>query len=158
MKKAFFILLILAAGLFYGSPYYTMYKLEQATKTGDSAAFNELIDFEALRRSFKEQINAQVDREAGGFPAAALTSLFTDQIIDSYVSPAAIRTLLAGKKPESGSSLENDEIQFEKFDTRFVSLSLFEIKVETTHEKPVFVLLGRDGLTWRVKEVILPLN
>jgi len=60
--RSFLSLLLLVAvivvGVYYGSPYYTVWRLEQAAKGGDAHAIAGTVDFPAVRANLSPRLSA----------------------------------------------------------------------------------------------------
>ena len=50
------VVLLILAGIFFGSPYYTAYQLKEAYDAKDGAAIAEAIDYEQLQANLSGQL------------------------------------------------------------------------------------------------------
>lgn len=98
------VVLWVAAG-----PYLTVYRMKGAAENRDGEALSSHVDFPALRKSLKDQMNSMmgVNRDVTSvkdIPLAAIGSLFggmiTDKLVDLYVTPESIVKLMSGRKPD----------------------------------------------------------
>jgi Protein of unknown function (DUF2939) len=83
--------------LIYGvSPYFSFWRFTAALRSGDSAALSSRMDFPAIRASLKKQL---VARFAQGTATHKwwnnLGPTLIDTIIDAYVTPEGIATLIS---------------------------------------------------------------
>jgi DUF2939 family protein len=83
--------------LIYGaSPYFSFWRFTAALRSGDSAALSSRMDFPAIRASLKKQL---VARFAQGRATHKwwnnLGRTLIDTIIDAYVTPEGIATLIS---------------------------------------------------------------
>ena len=102
------VCLIVLAGLYLVSPYYSFWRFTEALKAGDQQRFEKMVDFRSVRESLKKQLKAKLDE--GKDPNApkkersllALSDQFAprliDTLVDAYVTPAGLAALLADLK------------------------------------------------------------
>ncbi|CAN5581606.1 hypothetical protein BH18VER1_BH18VER1_13720 [soil metagenome] len=94
--------------LFYvASPYYAFWRFTTALRERDAAAIEHRVDFPALRKSMKQQLNARIaelrpknpkrqklfDTLSNAFGSSAL-----DSIVDAYLTPEGLAAFLANPK------------------------------------------------------------
>ncbi|MBA3272373.1 MAG: DUF2939 domain-containing protein [Chthoniobacterales bacterium] len=94
--------------LFYiASPYYAFWRFTNALRERDAAAIEQRVDFQALRKSMKQQLNAKLaelrpknpkrqklfDTLSNAFGSSAL-----DSIVDAYLTPEGLAAFLANPK------------------------------------------------------------
>ncbi len=96
--------------LYIASPYYAFWRFTTALRARDAAALEELVDFQALRKSMKQQLNARIaelrpknpkrqkvfDALSNAFGSSAL-----DSIVDQYLTPEGLAAFLANPKAAS---------------------------------------------------------
>ena len=167
------ILLALAA-----TPYLTTYQMKIAGQNKDADALSRHIDYPRLRQSFKQQIDARVsarvdaDDKLRKHPLAALGKALagsvSDAMVDAYITPERIRQMMAGRVPavmdetprpstegppdEEG---ESDRQAFDRIDLGYRSFDRFVVRVERDGKDIDFVL-HRQGLRWKLSEILLP--
>lgn len=91
------------AGYWYYSPYLAIDSMQAAAKAGDGEAFNEHVDYPALRESLKGQMMASlanrmpkgVNEQPLASMGAVLGATLVNQMIDSFVRPETIMAMLA---------------------------------------------------------------
>ena len=98
-------------------PYYSVYKLFLSLKEGDRYKLESCINFDSVRSSLKEQINAKMmeelvnDKELQDNPFAGLAVMLVpklvDYMLDAYLTPSGIATLIRKGKLEN----KIDELQ-----------------------------------------------
>jgi hypothetical protein len=83
--------------LIYGaSPYFSFWRFTAALRSGDSAALSSRMDFPAIRASLKKQLVARfAQRTATHKWWNNLGPTLIDTIIDAYVTPEGIATLIS---------------------------------------------------------------
>ena len=82
-------LALLAAGWWFGSPWWTLWRMREAAEAGDSATLASYIDFPAVRASTRAQLRPRL----GGLGAA-----LARPAVDALVSPTALRLALLRKR------------------------------------------------------------
>ena len=118
-----------AAGWWFGSPWWTLWRMREAARAGDSGTLAGYIDFPALRASARARLRPSLGPLAG--PAA-----------DALVSPAALRLALGRGRAGSG---EPGEVEL-------VRTGASEFRIERGGRDLVF---RRHGLGWKLSEVRL---
>jgi hypothetical protein len=167
--------LVLVAGWIAAGPFITINAIRSAVKEQDAAALSRQIDFPALRTSLKQQIDDYVVRRAGqdvqsslfGSIALQLASGATDGIVDAMATPAGLAAVmegrnfwhrLSGQRSSSdayATAPPRDPLEGAKY--RFESPSRFTATLTNADGDPVVFVLTRDGFTWKVTDVRLPL-
>lgn len=170
----FIAILVVIGGYFYASPYLVLNSIKNAAQAGDSEKVSAYIDYPSVRQSFKDQVNAYVvkdmaSKETNGWEAlgAMMASAMVDKMVDALVTPEGMTMILKGK--DFKESLEPIEQQSKpeveetgkkaEFSTRYLSFNIFEAKLKNTeNEEELKIILERNGLSWKVKKFVLPLN
>jgi len=87
------ILLLLVYG---ASPYFSFWRFTEALRSGDTAALGSRMDFPAIRASLKKQLVARfAKRTTTNKWWGNLGPTLIDTIIDAYVTPEGIATLIS---------------------------------------------------------------
>lgn len=162
----FSLALCVFAAWLYFSPYLAYRKLTRAADRGDVEALNELVDFPALRTSFKENVKTAVAREISADAdnpyaamGGALAGMLAGTVVDAAVTPAGIAALTRGNDPTEGDAAtgdggarENDDVER---DRRYEGLNRFAVRyVDRASGGEQFALiLRRDGLGWKLSGV-----
>lgn len=162
------------------APWITVHQIKTAAQTRDGQALAEHVDFASVRQSLKDQINAVVLHKMGGGDGQALNPLavlvaplagaLVDKTVDAYVTPAGVAQLLAGREPAAAPATpspapgsarapvpaNNGAAQpLADASMGYRSINRF---VVTTHGKAgeTQFVLARQGLSWKLAEIILP--
>lgn len=125
------LLALLAAGWWFGSPWWTLWRMREAAQAGDSDSLAAYVDFPALRASTRAQLGLG---PVGG--------LLAGPAVDALVSPEALRLAL-GKGRGGGG--EPGEIDLSR-----TGASLFRVR-RGKHD----LLFRRHGLGWKLEEIRL---
>ena len=95
------VLALLAAALFYATPYITLFRIHRAVERSDAEAVSLHVDFDLLRESVRAKVTSEITRNA---PQGAMAGLgqavalgVANQMVDSMVSPAGVMRLMEGK-------------------------------------------------------------
>lgn len=175
--RAWFALLaaaLLALGAYVASgPWRTVHGIREAVVAQDARALSRHVDFPALRTSLKAQLNdhlvreAGIDAQSGLFGALALRVVggLVDAAVETMVTPLGLGAVMEGRKvwtnvirdsvgappPPATEPLSEPEYRIE-------SLSRVTATVPDEQGRPVVFVLTRQGLTWRLTDVRLPLG
>ena len=180
MKKwlALIIVILLGiAGWMAAGPFFTINAIRSAVREQDAAKLSQQVDFPALRTSLKQQVDDYVVRRAGadmqssllGSIALQLASGATDGIVDAMATPAGLAAVMEGRNfwdrmsgrrssSEDGyaTAAPRDPLEGAKY--RYESPSRFTATVANADGDPVVFVLTRQGFSWKVTDVRLPLN
>lgn len=170
---AIIALVVVICGYLYASPYLAINNIKKAAQAGDSEKVSKYIDYPSVRQSFKDQMNAMmmkemVNQEDDGFAAlgAMLASTMVDKMIDGFVTPEGMTMMMKGKdlKDVAKSSVTNSTTQTNEgeqaeYKTRYTSFSDFEVVIQDPKDsKAVTVKMVRDGLSWKVNKIVIPMD
>ncbi|WP_315386884.1 DUF2939 domain-containing protein [uncultured Stenotrophomonas sp.] len=177
MKKLIWILVVLAvllAGFVAAGPYLTIRGLSQAIEQRDTDRLDRYVDFPMLRANLRAQLEDYVVRRAGPDVQSNLVGalLLTagqrlgGTAVDAMVTPTGIGALLEGHTlwKRASNDLETSDAYaapkaarpLEGATHRFESLSRFTATTQTA-QGPVVFVLQRQGLTWKLVDIRLPL-
>lgn len=167
--------LLLLAGIVVVGPYHTLHQLRLAIETHDTARLENQVDFPRLRENIKLQLN---DRAAQSAPprwresplaglAMGLATQVVNGAVDALVTPAGLLGLLEQQTvpaaqesppadPEQPASPDRREIEVRDVQTGFESPSRFAVEATTPQGERLRIILSRQGLKWRVTELVLP--
>ncbi|PSJ46528.1 hypothetical protein C7H85_07825 [Zobellella endophytica] len=178
-KVRFFLVLIavLAAGYGAAAPWLTVYQIRDAADRRDSLALAGHVEFDSVRQSLKEQLNARMLRELDGeleqSPLAALGAAFAnlvvDGLVDSYVTPAGIEQLMRGEPPAPGipdsspppapgEPAAERRKPFSDARMGYRSFNRFVVTLTDDGGKEAEFVLSRRGLGWKLTAILLPLD
>lgn len=96
------------------APYLTLYQMKRAAQHYDSAALSSHVDFQSVRASLKEQLDAMFAQRAKqdprlqDSPLAALgnaaAGIAAQRLVEVYVTPEGIARLMDGARPALDST------------------------------------------------------
>ncbi|GAB0147951.1 MAG: DUF2939 domain-containing protein [Marichromatium sp.] len=173
------VALLLGLGYVAAGPYLTVAQIRTGLVERDPVMLEQHVDFPRLRAGLKDQLNvrlleeAQDDGETSNPLALALVGLATqliDKVVDTFVTPAGLARIMAGETPEPGAELPSvpageadapDDGGGERrpfADARYVydDLDTFSVWVPTEDGRELRCVLERDGLRWRLVNIVLP--
>ncbi len=169
-------LIILVLGYLYASPYLVLNSIKNAAQAGDSEKVSTYIDYPSVRQSFKDQMNAYMvkemaTQEADGMEAfgAMIASAMVDKMVDAIITPEGMTLMLQGKElkdtsPKITGQQASDRPQESKkvdYKTGYTSINDFEVAIqdkEQAKEVEVKVKMVRDGLSWKINKILMPLD
>lgn len=167
------VVVLLAGGYYYASPYLVLSSIKSAAKAGDSEKLSAYIDYPSVRQSFKDQMNTYMvkdiaSKDTNGWEALGtmIATTMVDKMVDAVITPEGVTLMLQGKdfrdslKHSSEESSEQSSSK-EKLDysTRYLSMNLFEVTLKNPdNDKQLKVIMERDGLSWKVKKIVVPMN
>ncbi|MDL5364931.1 DUF2939 domain-containing protein [Xanthomonas sp. NCPPB 2654] len=178
MKKwlaLLFLALLALGGYVVAGPYLAIRGISQALEQRDAAALERYVDFPTLRVNLKAQVDDALLRRAGpelqsGLFGGALLSLAGSVSgigVDAMVTPAGIGALLQGDalwKRASGDTVGGDTYAaprpvqpLRQAEHRFESTSRFVATLHTADGTAVPCVFTRDGLRWKLSNILLPL-
>lgn len=165
---------MLSVAYIVATPYITLQQMKSAMDDQDSETLSEYIDFSRVRASLKEQINAMFAEEMAkkgmrdspyAAFGAALAVAMTDKMVEVYVSPTGLRQMMAGQAPKAPARpAGTDESQeasrqkepLENITTAYDGINRFVVTVKAENGKSILLVLHRDGLGWKVTDIVLP--
>ncbi|WP_011588132.1 MULTISPECIES: DUF2939 domain-containing protein [Alcanivorax] len=168
----------IALGLFaiyvVAAPFITVYQMKSAAENYDGEALSEHIEFPSVRQSLKDQMNVMFakqmteDEEMKDNPFAVLGAAFAgvmvDKMVDAYVTPAGITQLMAGEKPQPGAGQGDDSTgsaernPWEDASMSYESFDKFVVKAKGADGGDGKFVLRRQGIGWKLTEIIIPLE
>ena len=166
-------LLLIILVYVYAAPYLVLNKMKKAAQAGDSAKVSEYIDYPSVRQNLKDQINAQVLQEIGvdqQSPLAGLgqklASTLLDKMIDHVVTPEGMTLVLQGQGLkevyQSKVTQETAEVKQQhkpQYKAGYTSWQNFEVQIQAPeYSRGVKINMVRDGLSWKVNQVSIPLQ
>lgn len=165
-------------------PWITMYRIKYAVNNGDTIALAQYIDFALIRESCKSQISVAItknfteDGDLKNNMFAGLALVFIPKIVDvtvnTYLTPSGIVAMTKGETPQMGhnkkvgaeeskpSTGENQTQSVRRpFDgarTEFNSANTFSAWIDGKNGDPLRLVFSRSGLSWRMTDIILPID
>ncbi len=159
-----------AIALYVASPWLAVHQLQAAARAGDRNGLEAAVDFPAVREDFKAQLNVallknlQSDARLKDNPLAAIGALLVpavlDRLIDAYITPDGIATMVAeARTPRPGSPAHRGGHVTTQ--SGYVSLDRFKTTVRSDDEpnRPLVFVMERRGLFgWKLVRIELPLD
>lgn len=174
MKKIAVIvawLLILGVGYVAAGPYRTVSAIKSGMAEQDSEKLAKHIEFPALRRNLKEQLNAAVLKNtAAAFDdyllatlTAGLAAKMVDGMVDYLVTPSNLVAFMEGRKPsrdggDSGKGSRERQSLFQDARFSYDSMDKCSVWVPTDDGEEIRFVLQRDGVSWKLVNLILPMD
>ena len=179
MKKwiaALVLIAVLLVGWIAAGPFMTVHAIRTAVKEGNTGELSKHVDFAALRLSLKAQVDDYLVRRAGpqvqssllGAIGLSMASGVAGTAVDAIATPMGIGAVLEGRnmlKRFDPREPRRDAYApvapadpLKQLSYRFESPSRFTATVANADGDPVVFVLTRDGLSWRVTDVRLPLD
>lgn len=150
MKYINFII-FLAIAAYIGSPYYHLYKLNEAVNNNNKAAFAEMIDIEAVRQVHKDNIawkTKQIVPQQGqgniiSEMARQSAQILGNATVDTMIDANSILALLRQASPLW------DKVSFAFFEspTRFI------VRIGELGQKPIHVQMTLQDWSWRITAI-----
>lgn len=150
-------------GWLYASPYLALTNIREAAGAGNTEALSELMDSPSVRESLKQEIKAAT--VLGFLPGV-------DLFIDVVVTPENIAALILGQMPRLGKleirpdysaliqSFFRGFLSIDRSDTHmgYEGLSKFALRYKDakTGNDAIVVFLKRNGMSWQVSAIRLP--
>jgi hypothetical protein len=174
MKKILAIVILLLAALAayaIAGPYIALHQIKIGVAQRDAAKLSTHIDFPTLRANLKQQFAAKIMKKAPSqfqdSPVASwimdLGSKLIDGMVDTYITPEGLASMMEGKQPTllplDGGKPRNPEQELRLLkDARhsFDNPSQFSVWVKERHGGEIQFVLTRDGLTWKLNNIIFP--
>ncbi len=169
-------LLVIFLAFFVASPYLAVMNLRSDIESRDGESLAERIDFASVRESFKDQFNVAMAKTvmntsdqddplvaAGSAMGAAIASAIVDGMVNKLVTPSGLIELVSSGEVSVGSDNKTQGEKDQEPSISDVILSYEAInKFSATllHEdgREVKLILRRQGLSWVVTDIKLPLE
>ena len=175
MKKTNVLIRALLAGALLAytaaGPFITLYQIRSALDARNAGKLSQYVDFPVLRENLKGQINALIvskvpasvaDNPFGVF-GLALAGTLVDSLVEGYVTPGGLSTLLAGRLPDVLPQEQTTENETEapaapgtSPQFSYDSISQFTMRLNISAGRDIQLVLTRTGLTWQLTNIILP--
>ena len=164
---------VVICGYWYATPYLALNNIKKAAQAGDSDTVSKYIDYPSVRQSFKDQMNAMMAKElmnqdTDGFAAlgAMLASTMVDKMVDGFVTPEGMTLMLKGKNLKDAEqdsrdtqTAETQEESKPEYEAGYTSMNDFEVIIKDQGQsKEVKVLMVRDGLSWKIHKIAVPMD
>ncbi len=178
MKKWIIAAVVLVAltigGYVVAGPYLAIRGISNAIEQRDTGKLQRYVDFPTLRVNLKAQVDDYLVRQAGsqmqsslfGAVMASVLGNVTGAGVDTLVTPIGVAALLQGDslwKRATGDTIGGDTWAAPSpakplADThgRYESLSRFTATSRLQDGRELVFVLSRQGLRWRLTNIILP--
>jgi hypothetical protein len=173
--NAVVVLLLLAVGWTIW-PYYSLYQLSLALRGGDEIGLEDRIAWDSVRQGLRGDFNALFLKKMSDEPsdrgkglAVVIGPAIINQMVDSYVTPKGLATLIRTGQPASPNSQMSGEsrqvrgVNLKQIKYAFFSDSplTFKVSVRPENESGVQAdteLIFKWSGAWRLTRIFLPLN
>ncbi|MGI4871356.1 MAG: DUF2939 domain-containing protein [Janthinobacterium lividum] len=175
-----FTIALLAAGFWlYTGPQRALRDIKIAADAGDVEGIRERVDVPAVKESLKEQLTSMMqqkmasDSEMKDNAFAGLGMLFAgkmvETIVDAAVTPTHLVALIKGDRAaafDKDSDTSAKESASEPLESKadlegsYNSFDRYTLKMldKKTHKQTVALTMHREGLSWRLTSVQLPME
>ena len=161
---------LIAGGIFFGSPYLAAHNLQTIANSGDVDKLEAVVDFPSVRESLKSQISAAMTKRMASDPSleespfAALGLLMVPAIVekavDTYVTPDGVAAMVRGAEPgeeqnnqTSGVKGENPDISYSH---EWLGMDRFRVKManaKTLEAGPAMLFERRGLISWKLVKI-----
>lgn len=136
------LLALAGAGWWFGSPWWTLWRMREAAEAGDAQALAAYIDFPALRASTRRQLGPRL---------GPLGGLVAGPAIDAAISPEALRLALGrGRGSAGGGGRDGEGGAPQEVDLARTGASEFRVLGRSSD-----LVFRRHGLGWKLEEIRL---
>ena len=95
-----------------------------------------------------------------------LASTMVDKMVDGFVTPEGMTLMLKGKNlkdaeqdSQDAQTAETQEQPKPEYEAGYTSLNDFEVVIKDQDQsKEVKVLMARDGLSWKIHKIAVPMD
>ncbi|GAB3281430.1 hypothetical protein GCM10027347_57070 [Larkinella harenae] len=166
MKPIHYALFALVAllGVVGFGPFFTVYQLRSGVRSGDTEKIAENVDFPQLREGIKDQLNAKTMESIQGGKVdgwGMLGSLFAGVMVDKMITPTGLSMILKGERTPLGKNVSTQPATKDPLSNihySYDSFSKFSAYVPDKRGKEMRIVLSRDWLSWKVTNVIIPMD
>lgn len=170
----------------YLSPYLVLNKIKHAAQAGQSEKVSQYIDYPSVRQSFKDQMNrklmqtASEQRDNGTTTLGAMfASSMLEKMLDLVVTPTGMTLLLQGRDfkdavlgqkletqiQTSPGTLEMKSVEITSvaapvtYTAGYTAFNHFDVVIKDINSaQTIQVRMLRDGLSWKISEIVIPMN
>lgn len=165
-------------GYLYATPYISLNQLREAVEAKDLPGIERHVDFPSVRASLKEQLKAKMTEEISrnsdddpwmnlgmGALGYAIAEPMINMAVDAYISPAGLKTLLAGSQPQQGAGSGDQESGLPsvgpdnaKVNAGYKTANLFVVSASDSGSGQVvrFNFERSELVNWKLKSLSLP--
>lgn len=142
-------LLVVAAGWYVASPWWTLKNMRDAARSRDGDRLASYIDFPAVRQSASDELAEEVDARLPGLLPKKLIEKLGRPVVDALVSPDVLRAALIAKPKGKGSGADNCGLSRQ-------GLSEFRLRCAQLANGQADLIFRRRGLGWVLAGIDLP--
>ena len=151
----------LISAYMFAAPYITANRMLKALRHHDAATLNEYIDFDAVRRGLRRQLQHVLEQQVpDGWCRLILDAIGAEQrqldvgeLTDQAVTAESLTNFLQRLKDQSQLDVPQD--LFADISMSWRGLGTFAVTI--TRNRAVDFILERRGLSWQLVDAILPL-
>lgn len=147
------------AGWYYGSPMWTLSRMQRAADARDAATLATYVDFPAFRASLSAELTDDLADQAGGADsglgalATTLGGPLVERAVDALVTPGALRRAFA---TEVAVDDEPEPLHVKVGKDPKIERSAFSEFRVIPRNKQGTLIFRRDGLGWKLVGIDLP--
>jgi hypothetical protein len=160
-----------ASAYLYATPYISINQFREAIESKDLPGIERHVDFPSLRGSLKEQLKVKmaedINRQSGGDPFVnfgmsalgyAMAEPLINAAVDTYISPAGLKALMAGSQPSTSNSGASSAPESAAVSMDYKTPNLFVVTSKDSRSgQAVKLNFERHGLVqWQLASVSLP--
>ncbi|MBC6904812.1 DUF2939 domain-containing protein [Saccharophagus sp. K07] len=178
MKKLFILVVVLLlslGGYIVAGPYITVSAIQSGIAENNPEKLERYIDFIELRKNIKAQLIAKMeesDRESEKNIFSSLMSgikaKLVESMVESLITPKGLANLVEGRNavksltaddptPKQNEAEEKENI-FKDARFTYDSVDSFSIRVPTEGNEEIRFVLQRQGISWKLVNLILNQN
>lgn len=158
LATAVALLIAMPAGWYFGSPWWTLWRMREAARAGDADRLGSYVNFEALRAQSRTQVQSGFGSLLGrlhhGRQESALADLaareLSRRVFEPAVGPELLRLWLKTMRFGGGSGEDGYRplVQHRGIDK-------FVVHNARDPERGATLTFGRHGLGWQVEKIHL---
>ena len=156
----------------YMIPFQKVHKIKSILQSKNTDVLSKHIDFPLLRENVKSQLKASFikemnnDKETKDNPgvgwALGLGTIIIDKMVDSFITPSGIHSLIMGRDPRNFNTTSNTNPSKSEPEIQMSYQSLNQFKVSIVNEEGslnnIQLILTRIGLNWKLTNIIFSLS
>lgn len=176
MRVTLGVLAMLIVAYIVAAPYIIVYQIKSAAEKHDDYALSEHINFPSVRQSFKGQINTMLAEEVAqdedmkdnpfAILGTAFAGLVASKMVDVLVTPNHIIQLMSGERVKldlnsistTGSNKGAFQRPWSDAIMGYESHDKFVVKVKDESRGEIKFILRRDGVSWKLTQIIIPID
>jgi len=168
------IIIFVMVGYTAVGPFLTIEEIKTGLVEKDPKKLSDNIEFAILKENLKDQLNAGMIKKSAskmkdnffsGLVAGLVSTAMVDPIVESFITPAGLISMLEGKdlsKSLSGSTiktnLQKKEDLLKNARYSYDSMSTFSASISNGKGKETRFVLERDGFSWKLVNIIVPIG